>query len=191
MYGFAKAKIGSALIHTLQVKVLGAKLGFGLEGEFAVPSVQSASTDFASNYKLSLQAGIEPGEDIQDLVDKLGFEGVTVPSLEFATAEPLAQSPQGTLRLDKTTYLAGDEVNVTVKLDENTLDFLLVDYNVERIEIRRRTGPLTTELLATIDPVADETDFSTSFVVPGLLTDDEVFAFVVSKILPLRSWASR
>ena len=185
MYGFAKAKIGSALLESLQVEVLGAKLGFGFEGKFAVPSVQAASTELASNYKLSLTAGIEPGKDVQDLVDKLGFEAVKLPSLEFAKADPLAQSPQGTVQLDRTSYLAGDEVNVSVQLDENTLDFLLVDYNVDRIEIRRRTGPLTTELLATIDPIEGETDLSASFVAPGLLTDDEVFAFVVSKILPL------
>lgn len=184
-YAFARARVGLMFNEEGRVELLTGKLGFGLEGEFAVPAVQVASREFASKYKLNGKASLNPGDDIRKFLDIIGLGAVPLPKLEITTKEPFAESPKGTLRLDRPSYLPGETVNVTVVLDPDTLDFLsLVEYNVERIEIVRRTGPLSTELLLTLTPPSGENEIAGSFEAPALLSENDIHALIVSRMLP-------
>ena len=58
-------------------------------------------------------------------------------------------------------------------------------YNVDRVVVLRKSGLLSTEVLATQSAASGQTDFTLAFDAPGLLNANELFAFVVTRLLPL------
>jgi hypothetical protein len=87
---------------------------------------------------------------------------------------------------DRGSYLPSDPVNVDIDIDPASANlFLGTFYNVDHVAIVRKSGPFTTQTLATQNATTGQTHFDLSFIAPGLLAAGELFGFVVPRFVPL------
>jgi hypothetical protein len=187
LFGFVTLEAGNADIQQLQFKAIEIKAGAELAASLAPELLQiiNATDSGRSKYALAFKAEVGPGVQLGGFLRYLGLARV-VP-LKLAFEAPLGESPKATsVSADRARYLLGETVAVTVRLDAASTQFPSgLAYNVERVLLRRRSGLDSTELLAQQAASSGQTEFTFSFPSPGLLDAGEIFAFVVTKALPL------
>jgi hypothetical protein len=186
LFGFISLEAGNADIEQLQFKAIEAKAGVELAASLTLEGLQIDDTaaEGRSKYGLAFKGEIGPGIKLGEFLTYLGLASVVPLKLGFEV--PLGDSPTGTVKADKTRYLPGEEAVVTVTLAPASTVFPsgIGTYNVERVAVVRRDG-LTTETLAEVDATAGKTTFELTFRSPGLVDATELYAFVVTKLLPL------
>jgi Tol biopolymer transport system component len=190
LFGFVSLEAGNADVRQLQFTAVEAKAGAELAGSLTFEAVQIDNRDpetGRSKYELAFKAEVGPGIKLGELLTYLGL-AKAVP-LKLAFEAPLGSSPTGTASADKPRYLPGDAATVTVKLDPASTVFPAVPagvglYNVERVVLLRKTGLLTTEVLAEQAATDGQTAFDLTFTATQPLDANELFAFVVTRVLP-------
>jgi hypothetical protein len=186
LFGFVSLEAGNADIEALQFDAIEAQAGVELAAGLTLEGLQMANTDAEggrSKYELALKGKVGPGVKLGSFLSYLGLDK-TVP-LELSFAVPLGESPTGTVTADRARYLPGDHVTITVALDGASTRFPSGGiYNVDRVVLLRATG-LTSQVLASAAAADGQTAFELAFDAPGLLDAGELFAFVVTRLLPL------
>ncbi len=190
-FAFANLDAGFDLIFdTFTVTLLQAKLGLAQSGNLAVVEAQAGDDSYSSDYKLSLDTLIGTAADLSALG---GFFGLTMQVLELKNQDVLGRSPRKAttdpVLADRMFYETGDVVNFKVKLDPVDVDFPVVGYNVDTVEIYRLTNDAVAGTTAELLTLKSAQDGQTTFDLPwtadedGAINDD-VFAFLNTKILP-------
>jgi hypothetical protein len=191
LFGFVSLEAGNADIEKLQFQAIEAKAGAELGASLALEALQIDNRDTEtgrSRYELALKAEVGPGIKLGEFLTYLGLAKV-IP-LKLAFEVPLGSSPTGTARSDKPRYLPGEHATVHVKLDPGSIMFPAVPtgiglYNVDHVVLRHKTGLLSTEVLAEQAASDGQTDFELDFTSEHVLDASEIFAFVVTRLLPL------
>ena len=188
LFGFVSLEAGNADVQQLQFKAIEIKAGAKLSASLAPEALQIDNLDPTtgrSKYALAFNAEVGPGIKLGEFLTYLGLAQV-VP-LKLAFTADLGTSPTAaSVTADRARYLPGERATVAVKLvPASTLFPSGLFYNVGRIVLIRKTGLFTTEVLADQAATAGQTDFTLGFVSTSLLNADEIFAFVVTKALPL------
>ncbi len=190
MFGYLEATIGNVFFKSLRFEFVKAKVGATLAGSFALKESQLADTSYASSYKVSLDASVGTGAKMGAVLQVLGVPDIAAAEIKLST--DIAKSPKGlavgAVVADKTDFVAGDVVNVTVKLDPATVDFLPVigPYNVKRVQLVRKLGTDLTivPVVASADASPGQTEFKLSFKASSAGNVVQLSAFVVSVLAP-------
>lgn len=187
LFAFLGLEAGNADLESLQFKAIEAKAGLELGASLTLEGLQIDNTHAElgrSKYGLAFKGEVGPGIKLGELLAYLGLAEVVPLKLGFELA--LGESPTGTVQADKRRYLPGEPVEVTVTLAPASTVFpsLLGIYNVRRVVILRRDG-LSPVFVAEQDATDGTTEFQFAFDAPVLLNAEELYAFVVTRLLPL------
>lgn len=187
LFGFVTGELGNADLEQLQFRALEAKAGAELGANLTLEALQMDNTDpdgGRSKYALAFKGEVGPGIKLGEFLAYIGLTEFVPLKLTFEV--PLGGSPTGAVTADRASYLPGDPVSLQVKLGPDSTLFPAGGlYNVERVAVLRKSGLLSSEVLAEQTAGNGQTDFAFTFNSPGLVTADELFAFVVTKLLPL------
>jgi hypothetical protein len=184
---YAELEGGARFSTTLRTEAIQAQAGFKLAGTFATEETQVEDDAYASNYELSFEAEVGPGEAVNDFFGLLGF-GLSF--LKFETSERLAGSPTGAAVATVSKFAAGDDVTFNVALEPETVNLPIVGYNVEKVRVYRREqreGGGTALILAN-EQVAepDQTQFSIPWVATvGGVIEGSFVAFATTSLISL------
>lgn len=183
-YGYFKAEIGNPFLRRIRFEAFTARAGGKLAGSFAHKLSQITDTAYKSDYKVSLEAGAGVGADLQGALNLLGLSSVS--ALELTISTDLAQSPVGSMSVDRAMFNAGDSVNFSVHFDPAHKDFFagLGPYNIRRVLLVRMNG-LQTTVVAAAEAAAGQTEFTLPFTASDFGSAGEFTAFVVTGLLPL------
>ncbi len=189
-FGYLEATIGNVFFKSLRFEFVKAKVGATLAGSFALKESQLADPAYASSYKLSLDASVGTGKKMGAVLQMLGVPDIAAAEIKLST--DIAKSPKGlaagAVTSDKADFVAGDIVNVTVKLDPTTVDFLplIGPYNVKRVQLVRKFGTDLTIVpeVASVDAIPGQTEFKLSFTASSAGNTGQLSAFVVSVLAP-------
>ncbi|MCC6750863.1 MAG: hypothetical protein IT371_24610 [Deltaproteobacteria bacterium] len=190
VFGKAELAIGNPFLKSLRFTAFEAQAGPKLEGSFALWRTQIEAADYASSYGLSLELRAGVGSDLGGALELLGVERLDV--LELKHSLELGRSPVGTATADVPNFAVNDPVKVTVKLDPSKVDFLpgLGPYNVHEVVLVRRVAGLSEpETLARVPATSGQVDFSLSFKATRAGGADELYALLVTKLLPFDLFA--
>ena len=188
LYGFVALEAGNADVEGLQFSAIEAKAGPELAASLTFEALQIDNVDATngrSRYGLTLKGEVGPGIKLGGFLEYLGLSQA-VP-LKLAFESQLGTSPTGTAKADKPRYLPGEVATVTVKLDPASVHFPAgALYNIDRVAVLRKVGALTTEELVSQTVTTDgQTEFELTFTSQHLLDAADLFAFVVTRLLPL------
>lgn len=183
-YGFVKASIGNPFLKKLRFSALQVKAGLTLAANFAPRGTQISDAAYASDYKLSTELKAGAGDELGEVAKMLGLANLV--STELAIAADIATSPTGTVTADKATFVDGDTVHFTVKLDPTKVGFLpeVGPYNVKRVVLVRNTDPITPLEVVSVDAQQGQTEFTIPFVATDSGSVAEFYAFVVTTLVP-------
>jgi hypothetical protein len=184
---YAELEGGARFSTTLRTEAIKGQAGYKLAGSFATEVTQVEDEEYASNYALSFEAEVGPGDAVDDFFGLIGF-GLSF--LKFEKSERLAGSPTGEADASVATFSVGDEVTFDVALEPETVNLPFVGYNIEKVRIYRREtreGGGTSLILAneqTAEP--DQTRFSIPWVatVDGAI-EGNFLAFVTTSLISL------
>ncbi|MBL8514188.1 MAG: hypothetical protein JNJ55_09390, partial [Betaproteobacteria bacterium] len=191
-FGFANLEVGNKLLNSLRFQFLKFKAGAKFAGSFASMTSQLADAMYASDYKVSLEAGASLGGSSNAVLTALGISDLS--ALELAISTDLAKSPtgltSGAVTADKATFSFGDTVNFTVKLDPATLAFFpsIQPYNVKKVMLVRNNG-LLPSVVASVNAVPDDHTFSFTYSATDMGTVGQFSAFIVTRAAPLDVFA--
>ncbi len=129
----------------LQAEVVDAKLGIEAAASFAFEKPQATDSAYASNYDIKFKGEIKPGKNLQSFIEKVFGKGTLNLSATFA--QPIAESPTGTAKADKTQVNSGEKVKFNVDLDAANLEFPLIGYNVSEVQFYRIRNDGPAELM--------------------------------------------
>lgn len=171
-----------------QFELIEAKGGLKQGADLAMIPAQVENTAYSSEYKLSIFSSIGAGSDINSW---LSYFGMTGSVFEYQFPEILlASSPKvlsATANQDQYSY--GDAVTFKVKLDQATVNYGFLGYNVDEISIYKRVPNAegSYDYIHFFDMHA--TDEQTKFEREWVFTDegnitDNYYAFVKTKFLP-------
>ncbi|MBL8519081.1 MAG: hypothetical protein JNK75_00285 [Betaproteobacteria bacterium] len=193
VFGFAEPNVGFILLSSLQFDFLKLKAGAKLAGSFASMTSQLADAMYASDYKVSLEAGASLGGSANAVLTALGISSLS--GLELAISTDVAKSPtglaSGAVTADKATFVFGDTVNFTVKLDPATLGFFpggIGPYNVKKVMLVRDNG-LLPSVVSSVNAVPGDHTFNLTYLATGPGNVNEFSAFVVTWLAPLDVFA--
>lgn len=186
--GYMEATIGNVFLKSLRFDFVKVKSGANLAGSFALLASQLDDPAYSSDYKISMEASAGVGGNLGDVLKLLGISSLNAVELKIST--DLAKSPaglaSGAVTADKASFVFGDTVNFTVKLDPATIDFFpgFGPYNVSKVQLVRGRTLLTTSVVATANATPGQTEFSFAFTAPNSGSAGEFSAFVVTTLLP-------
>jgi alpha-tubulin suppressor-like RCC1 family protein len=188
LYGFVTLEAGNADIQQLQFKAIEVKAGFELGANLTLEALQITNLDPAagrSKYALAFKGEVGPGIKLGEFLAFVGLAEVIPLKLSFA--HDLGISPTAaSVVADQPRYLPGEHASVTVKLaPDSTLFPSGLFYNVERVQLRRKTSIVATELLAEQLASDGQTEFVLGFDSTALIVAGEIVAFVVTRALPM------
>jgi hypothetical protein len=189
-FGYLEASFGSVFAKSARFEFVKAKAGATLAGSFAIKESQLADASYASSYKLSLDTSVGTGAKMGVVLQMLGVPDIT--AVEIKASRDIAKSPtglaSGAVTADKTTFLAGEVINFSVKLDPTTTDFLPLvgPYNVKRVQLVRKTNPNLTivPVVETINATPGQTQFTFSHTASSAGDTSQFSAFVVTTLAP-------
>lgn len=117
--------------------VLEVTIGPKQAANLAFTETQAADEGYASNYDLKFEVNGGPGEDLSKVIKKFTGKEASL-NFGFTLAKDISQSPVGTLSTDKTKVNPNETVNFTVDLNADSVNYFLLGYNVESVELYRR-----------------------------------------------------
>ena len=136
-YAFAglDAAIGLGAVNG---SILEARSGPRQSFDLAFEEDQAARPDYAASYDLKLESGIEPGAALKKAIEKvIGDDSVGV-KFKGELSTDVSESPKGVLSVSVAKVRPGSPVDFTVDLDQKTVAYWLLDYNVVGVELYRR-----------------------------------------------------
>jgi len=184
---YAELEGGARFTSTLRTEAIEAQAGVKLAGTFATEETQVDDEAYASQYELSFEAEVGPGDAVDDFFHLIGF-GLSF--LKFEKSERLAGSPVGKVMATASDFAVGDDVTFNVSLDPASVALPVFGYNVEKVRIYRREtredGSTSLILANEHAPELDQTRFSIPWVatVDGSV-DGNFVAFVTTRLLDL------
>ncbi|MEQ1517854.1 MAG: hypothetical protein ABL931_15345, partial [Usitatibacteraceae bacterium] len=187
-FGYMEAAIGNPILSSIRFDFIKIKAGAELAGSFALKESQIADRAYQSDYKLSLKASAGPSGNLSGALTLFGLANASV--LELVISTDIAKSPSGiatgAVTANKATFVSGDNINFTVKLDPATVDFLPIigPYNVKKILLVRKVGGVVT-VVASVNATPAQSTFSLSYTAPDSGSVVQFSAFVVTALLPL------
>ncbi|HET7424112.1 MAG TPA: Ig-like domain-containing protein [Gemmatimonadales bacterium] len=122
----------------LNAEILEARVGPEQAFDLAIEEDQIARTDYASSYDLKLKGVVEPGEALKEAIKRVVNLDAAKVSFKAEVATPLSESPKGGLSASKALVRPGEAADLTVELDQNTIDYVLLGPNVERVDLYRK-----------------------------------------------------
>ena len=190
----AHLKVGVSVGPVLKLQARGITIGnrsllsldlvqgsLGLRGDIDLKHYQPQITDtsYASAYDLKIRGEIGTGDGISRMLEALSvpgsFEGVKL----TWDSEPLASSPTGSLSLDRSQAMPGDEVTFTVNLQNVTIPFF--GDNVKEVQLYVFKDRQEPQLLTTILPSAsNQPKYTYSWTVPPKWSGEYKLAAVVN-----------
>jgi hypothetical protein len=185
-FGYVELAVGNPFLKSLQFSAVQAKVGGKLSANLALETSQIIDAAYASDYKVSLEFSAGLASDFDDALKLLGLPGVTA-AATFQRSVPLAESPKGAalnaVTGDIPNFLTGDNVNFTVRLDPEKVNFVpgVGPYNVDRVKLVRRSGGATATI-GTLNAASGQTVFNFPFTAPDLGTLSEFHAFVETRL---------
>lgn len=121
----------------LEAELLEAKGGLKQSGDFALIQPQIEESAYSSEYKLTLSSSIGAGSTINDFLDYLSLTG-SVFEYQFPDYD-LAHSPRASyVEADTNEYDVGDTVTFEVKLKAEDINYSILGYNVENVQIYQK-----------------------------------------------------
>ena len=186
-FGYMEAAVGNPVLSSIRFDFIKIKAGAELAGSFALKVSQLADPAYQSDYKLSLKASAGPSGNLSNALTLFGLANASV--LELVISTDIAKSPSGiatgAVTASKATFVTGDAINFTVKLDPATVDFfpIIGPYNVKKIQLVRNVGG-TIAVVGSVDASPGQTDFTFLFAAPDSGTAGQFSAFVVTTLLP-------
>ncbi|MEO5704299.1 MAG: Ig-like domain-containing protein [Candidatus Limnocylindrales bacterium] len=186
VFGAAEVLIGPPFVDQLQLNLLRAKAGAKLGADWAPKPVQIADGAYASNYALTLEAGIKVGPKLTDIAALLGTADIL--SKEYKVSTELAHSPTGKVSFDKPTYTTGDSGVATVVMDPANLTFL-GGYNIERLLLVQHLPGEERVLDTSAGASQGQREFELRFTATGPIAASDLYAFVVTKVPALDLFA--
>ena len=199
-YLFAELNAGAALIKKdtriagivlREFEFLVAQAGFKLEGKFASKEVQAHDPAFNSEYSLSFEAQVSPGETLEKAVEILELKADV--NLEWLYSKKLGISPAASVAADRQAFTAGNTLNITVTLVPSSTEFPVIGYNLDSVKVYKKIPGATPDALPTLLPIAQELalpgqlTFHFTFVVTETGTIDQYMAFAEPHLMPFLS----
>ena len=124
-------------------KIIEARVGPKQSFDLGFEDDQVARTDYASSYDLKLETVVEPGQALQDAIEKVTGDKSTSVKFKAAFVKDLSESPKGTLSVSQNRVAVGKPVDFKVVIDPKTADYDLLGYNITGIELyRKREGEI-------------------------------------------------
>ena len=124
---------------TVNAQIVEARIGPKQSFDLAFEPSQAALGGYASEYDLKFEGVIEPGAALKKAIEKvIGSDSTTV-SLSATFANPISESPKGTLSVDKTRVRPDAPVEFTVELaPTSSMEYWLLGYNVTGWQLYRK-----------------------------------------------------
>jgi len=189
VFGRIKLAIGNPLLKKLRFNAFQFQTGPKMQGSFATQASQIIDTGYKSDYKVSFENKAGVDLDLGSALKLLGLASIN--ALELVSTVDIAKSPvgavTGAVTADRASFVSGDTVNFSVKLNPATVDFFPVigPYNVNRVLLARLTGgALVATDVGSVIASSGQTDFTIPFTATDSGTASEFTAFVVSTLLP-------
>lgn len=184
----ASLSVGNAVA---SAELLSLSAGPVLEADLAGADLQVADGTYSSGYNLRLQAKVEPGGTVGDLIKALvkNVSGeIKESSLAVTVEVPLSSAPTGSALADTRSYQPGDAVTVSATLDPANTHFLGL-YNVQSVELyrleRSATGAGSARLVAQANAAPNQETFTLKWTADTEgKVEGELFLFVRSALLP-------
>lgn len=126
------------LFGTFNAGIVEARIGPKQSFDLAWEDDQAARPDYAASYDLKLEGIVEPGNGLKKAIEAVIGDDSTTVSFKWEGAKDLSESPKGSLSIDKATVRPDAAVNFTVDLDQKTVAYFLLDYNVVGVELYRK-----------------------------------------------------
>ena len=185
-YGYAKLTAG---LRTREFELLEAKGGLSQSADLALIAAQIENNNYSSDYKLSFFVSIGSGDDINTFLSN--FSSGVLAGLEYKISSDLATSPKAlSFTADADHYDIADAVTFKVKLDNNTTEYSLLGYNIDKVSIYQRkintNGDYEYNWFFDMSASNGQTEFEREWVFTeeGEVKDN-FYAFVESKALPI------
>ena len=122
----------------LNAEIVEARIGPKQSFDLGFEDDQAARPDYAASYDLKLEGIIEPGSALQKAIKAVIDDDGTGVTFEAKFNKDLSESPKGTFSIDKPKVRPDAPVNFTVDLDQKTVSYFLLDYNVVSVELWRK-----------------------------------------------------
>ena len=118
------------------LKILALQTTMTQNGNFATVTNQVTDDAYASEYKLTLETKLGPGEDLASLLERFRLTATDFELIDGP--HELGTSPRAlSASADVASFQKDDIVNFTVMLDGRTVDYPVIGYNVDRVRIYR------------------------------------------------------
>ena len=174
-------------------EIVEARIGPTQSFDLAFPEDQAENLAMSSSYKLTLDGVIEPGAALAKAIKTLIDQDNVTLNFKIPFTTPLAESPKGTLAISTNDVAYGHEVDFQVHLDKPVpVTYPLLGpggstiYNVVGIQLyRKKTGDAQYTLWQTLNPVAGQTTFQTSWTPTATDQGDYQFAAFVDTAMPV------
>jgi hypothetical protein len=176
---------GSVRLETARVRT-----GPLFSGNFESIRPQVVDRAFRAAYGVTHEISVDIGQDLPALAGWLGIAPIVGSGASMSA--PVAASPKGTITVDKPQFSTGERVRAQLDLDADATRFRVPTdpsfYNVgEVLLVRRPSDSLPGEPAQVVQrlPAAQgQTRFDFDFMSPFTGSAGELFAFVVTRLLP-------
>lgn len=203
-FAFAEAVFGNPFIRSLQFNALVGKFGAKFASDFASIDTQIADPAYASTYGIALGCELGPDLDLNSAVQLLFGSATFIPKKLECGKAPLdgerfktfTQLPKLTSAVaSRTAWEDGDEVEVEVRFDPASLDFLpgIGPENLSTVQLIRRDASGRAAVIASANessnnPGAVTLRFLSGATPNGALragNSDELFIAYFTNLLPI------
>lgn len=198
LFGFAFAEVvfGNPFIRSLQFNALVGKFGAKFEGDFASIDTQIADPAYASTYGIAVACELGPDLDLTSAVQLLFGSATFIPKKFECGFGPFTQLPKLTSAVaSRTLWEEGDEVEVEVRFDPTSLDFIpgIGPENLSLVQLIRRDASGRAAVIASAtessaNPGVVTLRFLSGATPNGALlagTSDELFIAYFTALLPI------
>jgi hypothetical protein len=128
----------SILLGAANASIVEARVGPKQSFDLAFEKEQALRPDYAASYDLKLAGVIEPGDALKEAIKKVIDDDATTVKFKAEAERALAESPKGTLSVSKNRIRPGEAVDFSVALDQQTVAYWQLGYNVTGVELHRR-----------------------------------------------------
>jgi hypothetical protein len=128
----------SLFLGAANAKLVEARVGPKQSFDLAFDDDQAARLAYASTYDLKLEGVVEPGDALAAAIKAVIKDDAVALNFSAGFSRLLSESPKGELSVSKTRVAVDNTVDFAVTLDDKTLTYTLLGYNVERVDLYRK-----------------------------------------------------
>jgi hypothetical protein len=119
-------------------EILEARVGPKQSFDLAFEEDQPPRSDYASHYDLKIEGVVEPGSALKKAIEMVIDDDSIGVSFKAEFSTDISESPKGTHSVSKAKVRPGEPVDFTVDLDQKTVAYFLLGYNVTGVELYRK-----------------------------------------------------